>query len=61
VLANALTADAATAVLVQNREEIVTAGVKGTKKSIKAASLAGEAAQCAASCHYRRRAWGRTK
>jgi hypothetical protein len=50
VLANALTAGAgaAAAVLMQNREEIVTAGVKGTKKSIKAASLAGEAAQSAA-------------
>ena len=51
VLANALTAGAgaAAAILVQNREEIAAAGAKrGTKKGIKAASLAGEAAQSAA-------------
>ena len=50
VLANALTAGAgaAAAVLVQNREEVAPAGIKGTKKGMQAAGLAGEAAQSAA-------------
>lgn len=50
VLANALTAGAgaAAAVLVGNREEIAGAGKKGAKTSVRAASLAAEAAQSAA-------------
>ena len=54
VLANALTAGAgaAAAVLVQNREEVVETGKKGTKKAgktgVEVAALATEAAQSAA-------------